>query len=232
MKKLRKNSFLAEIMRTKSKIRVVQNSQKNFFSRTWIFFAIISINFEIFHLIMSESFIKFLLCRDRYRRSRSRDERRSRSRSRGGRRGRSRSGERRSVSPSRYRKQRHFGDRQVVKIVSFFYITKPFINIGKLFFIQEPNRSRCLGVFNLGRRTSEDEFRRIFERYGKIEVKAHNLKFWNVWWISNISFFFNFDLTLTRFFFWMRFCFLGSPTTKFHERYVNRRVLAPSLGKN
>merc|ERR1712227_879666 len=81
--------------------------------------------------------------RDRYRRSRSRDERRSRSRSRGGRRGRS--GERRSVSPSRYRKQRHFGDRQ------------------------EPNRSRCLGVFNLGRRTSEDEFRRIFERYGKIE---------------------------------------------------------------
>ena len=29
----------------------------------------------------------------------------------------------------------------------------------------------------------------------------------------------------------MRFCFLGSPTTKFHERYVNRRVLAPSLGK-
>merc|ERR1711868_33778 len=83
--------------------------------------------------------------RDRYRRSRSRDERRSRSRSRGGRRGRSRSGERRSVSPSRYRKQRHFGDRQ------------------------EPSRSRCLGVFNLGRRTTEDEFRRIFERYGKLE---------------------------------------------------------------
>merc|ERR1712176_718052 len=51
----------------------------------------------------------------------------------------------RSVSPSKYKKQRHFGDRQ------------------------EPDRSRCLGVFNLGRRTTEDEFRRIFERYGKIE---------------------------------------------------------------
>merc|ERR1711990_1206172 len=58
---------------------------------------------------------------------------------------RSRSGERRSVSPTKYKKQRHFGDRQ------------------------EPDRSRCLGVFNLGRRTTEDEFRRIFERYGKIE---------------------------------------------------------------
>ena len=26
------------------------------------------------------------------------------------------------------------------------------------------------GVFNLGRRTTEDEFRRIFERYGRLEV--------------------------------------------------------------
>ena len=59
----------------------------------------------------------------------------------------------------------------------FFYISKSLINICNLFFIQEPNRSRCLGVFNLGRRTSEDEFRRIFERYGKIEVKPHYFKF-------------------------------------------------------
>ena len=30
-------------------------------------------------------------------------------------------------------------------------------------------RSRCLGIFNLGRRTTEEEFRRIFERYGRLE---------------------------------------------------------------
>ena len=79
----------------------------------------------------------------------------------------------------------------------FFYISKSLINICNLFFIQEPNRSRCLGVFNLGRRTSEDEFRRIFERYGKIEVKAHYLKFWNVW-IALINFeYFVFNFVLT-----------------------------------
>ena len=196
MKKLRKNTLFEEIMRTESRIRVVLDFRiwlyrilRNlFFSRTWIIFSHNFYqlrNFSESHLIMSEGFIKFLFYRDRYRRSRSRDERRSRSRSRGGRRGRSRSGERRSVSPSRYRKQRHFGDRQVCKF--FFYITKSLINICNLFFIQEPNRSRCLGVFNLGRRTSEDEFRRIFERYGKIEVKPHYFKFWNIWILSSIS---------------------------------------------
>ncbi|CAG5112183.1 Oidioi.mRNA.OKI2018_I69.chr2.g6426.t1.cds [Oikopleura dioica] len=77
------------------------------------------------------------------RRSRSPDRRRrSRSDSRGSHRGSRRS---RSASPSKYRKQRHFGDRN------------------------DPNKSRCLGVFNLGRRTTEDEFRRTFERYGKLE---------------------------------------------------------------
>merc|ERR1711953_140530 len=73
-------------------------------------------------------------------RSRSRSPRRSRSGSRDRRRHRSR-----SVSPTKYKKQRHFGDRE------------------------DPSRSRCLGIFNLGRRTTEDEFRRIFERYGKLE---------------------------------------------------------------
>merc|ERR1712002_1131694 len=82
------------------------------------------------------------------RRKRSRSN--SRSRSRSGRRSRSGSRDRRrhrsrSVSPTKYKKQRHFGDRE------------------------DPSRSRCLGVFNLGRRTTEDEFRRIFERYGKLE---------------------------------------------------------------
>lgn len=43
------------------------------------------------------------------------------------------------------KKQRHFGDRE------------------------DPGRSRCLGIFNLGRRTTEEEFRRIFERYGRLE---------------------------------------------------------------
>ena len=67
-------------------------------------------------------------------------------RDRGG--SRERRGDRsRSVSPSKYRKQRHFGDRE------------------------DPGRSRCLGIFNLGRRTTEEEFRRIFERYGRLEVK-------------------------------------------------------------
>jgi transformer-2 protein len=94
--------------------------------------------------------------RSRSRRSRSPEERRRRSPSDS--RGRKRS---RSQSPSKYRKQRHFGDRA------------------------DPNESRCLGmiiynllghnflqgVFNLGRRTSDEEFRRIFERYGKLEVK-------------------------------------------------------------
>jgi len=75
-------------------------------------------------------------------RSRSRSRRRSRSRSGGHRSGGRRS---RSVSPTKYQKQRHFGDRE------------------------DPTRSRCLGVFNLGRRTTEDEFRRIFERYGRLE---------------------------------------------------------------
>jgi len=84
-------------------------------------------------------------------RRRSKSSSRSRSRSRG-RRSRSRSGghrsggrRSRSVSPTKYQKQRHFGDRE------------------------DPTRSRCLGVFNLGRRTTEEEFRRIFERYGRLE---------------------------------------------------------------
>ncbi|CBY18192.1 unnamed protein product [Oikopleura dioica] len=86
--------------------------------------------------------------RSRSRRSRSRSYRRSRSpeerkrRSPSDSRGRRRS---RSQSPSKYRKQRHFGDRA------------------------DPNESRCLGVFNLGRRTTDEEFRRVFERYGKME---------------------------------------------------------------
>merc|ERR1711970_1050803 len=85
-------------------------------------------------------------------RRRKRSKSNSRSRSRSARRSRDRSGSRdrrrhksRSVSPTKYKKQRHFGDRE------------------------DPSRSRCLGVFNLGRRTTEDEFRRIFERYGKLE---------------------------------------------------------------
>jgi len=51
----------------------------------------------------------------------------------------------RSVSPTKYKKKRHFGDRE------------------------DPERSRVLGVFNLERRTTEEEFRRIFERYGRLE---------------------------------------------------------------
>ena len=106
--------------------------------------------------------------RSRSRRSRSRSHRRSRSpddrrrRSPSDSRGRKRS---RSQSPSKYRKQRHFGDRA------------------------DPNESRCLGltifsifnryffqgVFNLGRRTSDEEFRRVFERYGKLEVRYSSL---------------------------------------------------------
>jgi len=91
---------------------------------------------------------------DSRRRSRSRSARRSRSgrrsRSPEERRRRSRSDSRgarksRSVSPTKFRKQRHFGDRA------------------------DPNKSRCLGIFNLGRKTSEDEFKRTFERYGKME---------------------------------------------------------------
>merc|ERR1712113_249714 len=93
--------------------------------------------------------------RDSRSRSRSSSRKKSNSRSRSRSRGRrdrrsSRSGSRghrrsRSVTPTKYKKIRHFGDRE------------------------DPERSRCLGVFNLGRRTTEDEFRRIFERYGKLE---------------------------------------------------------------
>ena len=123
------------------------------------------------NILSSCQSVKFYLrkrSRSRSRRSRSRSYRRSRSpeerkrRSPSDSRGRRRS---RSQSPSKYRKQRHFGDRA------------------------DPNESRCLGmiifycvspyllqgVFNLGRRTTDEEFRRIFERCGKMEVRYSSL---------------------------------------------------------
>ena len=51
--------------------------------------------------------------------------------------------------------KRHFGDRD------------------------DPKKSRCLGVFNLGRRTTEEEFRRIFERYGRLEVSFISANAWS-----------------------------------------------------